>query len=140
MVAAKVSIKSSGPATYSARGYSFTRGSSRVISKPEDIRYFQNVGGLSVEIIQGQMPRKPPTLPPPARDDDDLEVTGDPDPSGEATGAYSEHDLAPQTKASIVELAESEFGVKLNPNDPKKDLIDKFLAAQAEAIQGDSEE
>ena len=139
MVQATVKLKSNGPASWSARGYRLTKGASINITNPADIRYFQSVPKCLVSIVRGEMPKAPPVEEPDEDEDDDVDL-GDPgDPDAPADGLYSEADLKKQTKQELVNIGESDFGLQLNANDKKDDLVKAIMAAHEESADDDSD-
>lgn len=131
MTQAKITIKSSGPMSLSLGGRKYLKGKPATITDVGDIRLAQRHSALDVKIVKGSMPKAPPTSeppPPPGSDDD----------SGEELGGYSAEDLLSQTKATLCQLGEEEFGLELSMSATKEALVEQILAAQT--ASGNEEE
>jgi len=159
MAKAKITLNDAGPLTYTGNGYTLSRGQSVVTTKDDDILYFYNRTGFTVDLLDGSVlpgsavaaeeaedeapakkpktakPKKTAPPPPPADEDEDEgdedEEEGDEDEEDdeELTGELSAEELSKQTKASLAQLAE-EKGLKVEANMTKDKLIALILTAK----------
>lgn len=152
MAKARITLNDQGPLSYHGNGYDLERGQSFITTKAEDILFFSNRAGWTVEVMEGSSPKaapvgddedapKPKTAkpkkapPPPVEDDaDDEESVGDTDEEDgeeeaddeddeEVTGELDATELKKQTRASLATLAE-ERGLKVDSSMNKTQLIE----------------
>lgn len=144
MAKAKVTLNDQGPLTYTGNGYTLSRGQSFTTVKDEDILFFSNRPGFTVDLLEGRMPgsaaaveedeapkakptakAKKKSAPPPPEEDDEEEKEDDEaeeEEDDEVTGELDADELGKQTKASLAQLAE-ERGLKFDANATKAQLI-----------------
>lgn len=140
MVKARIQLSQRGPISFTGRGRTIKRGDSFITTNAADIRYFQQVGGFSVSVLEGKMPKSAPSID---EDDDDEgatseEVKDTPAADEPVTAAYTHADLSKMSKASLVELASGE-GVKVDSSMSKSAMITAILESQGED-EGDTPE
>lgn len=91
------------------------KGQSRTLTKSDEIEYYRRQSEFVVTDLAAPKAKAAPASPPPS-DDDAPKLT--------------EAELAKHTKAELVEFGADEFGLDLNPDDRKDDLIAQILEAQ----------
>lgn len=145
-----------GCLTHSARGRTVKRGEPFYTTNAADIRYYQAQADYAVTILEAPKrkgpaprPKKPaaaPPPPPPEDEDDEDEPESEADDEGEEESddledtSYTKSDLEKMNKASLAELAESDFGLELDPDKlSKPKMVAAILKAQIAALE-DSEE
>jgi hypothetical protein len=153
MAKAKVTLNDQGPLTYAGNGYNLARGQSFVTVKDEDILFFYNRTGFTVDLLDGSVlpgsasadvedeapaPKKSKTAKPKKAaaapveeetEEDDEEEDDEEEVEEEASDELTEDELAKQTKASLAQLAE-EKGLKVEANATKSQLIALILSAK----------
>lgn len=145
MVKAAVRIVDHGPMSIEVLGIKFRKGITAYVTNESDIRQLQMDPTFHVEMVQGTMPpalirTTPPPKPTDDADDDDLDDADDSDDLDAddedkddpvELPQLTRDDLEAQNKSDLIALAESDFGLKLEPAKKKSELIDAILAAQS---------
>ena len=141
-IQATVRLNKSGPLTHTGRGgRTIKRGQKVTLTDPEEIAYYQSIGGIDVRITQGKLASRKPDPEPDIEDDDDDEESDDDegDDSDEVDEAYLKSDLKKMTGKELVALIVDDEELPLTKADVKG-LKKKAIIAAIMAAQGDEED
>ena len=146
-IQATVRLNKSGPLTHTGRGgRTIKRGQKVTLTDPEEIAYYQSIGGIDVRITQGKLASRTPVDPEPDIEDDDDDTDDDDEGEGEdeVDGLYDKADLKKMTRKDLVALADDDEELPLTKADlkglKKKEVIAAIMAAQGEDEDEDEDE